>query len=103
MSTLFVNNLNTASGTTIAIPSGKTLKAADANALVLVMVIQTVFDAHDTQVSQVVTFCRFFIATTITPKFSTSKIFSSLFMLMVFIKMVVWWFGIKFVENSKWW
>ena len=29
MSTLFVNNLNTASGSTITIPSGKTLKATD--------------------------------------------------------------------------
>ena len=29
MSTLFVNNLNTASGSTITIPSGKTLKSTD--------------------------------------------------------------------------
>ena len=29
MSTLFVNNLNTASGSTITIPTGKTLKATD--------------------------------------------------------------------------
>ena len=29
MSTLFVNNLNTASGTTITIPTGKTLKSTD--------------------------------------------------------------------------
>ena len=29
MSTLFVNNLNTASGSTITIPSGKTLKVTD--------------------------------------------------------------------------
>ena len=33
MSTLFVNNLNTASGTTITIPTGKQLIGTDTNSI----------------------------------------------------------------------
>ncbi len=43
MSTLFVNNLNTASGSTITIPTGKTLVGTDAQSIVAPeMVVQTV-------------------------------------------------------------
>jgi len=76
MSTLFVNNLNTASGTNIAIPTGKTLTAADASAIRAPgMVIQTVFDAHDTQVSSSSsTFADTGLTATITPTSASSKI-----------------------------
>ena len=76
MSTLFVNNLNTASGTNIAIPTGKTLTAVDASAIRAPgMVIQTVFDAHSTQTStNSSTFIDVGIQATITPKSASNKI-----------------------------
>lgn len=70
MSTLFVNNLNTASGTTITVPSGKSLIAPN-------HVIQTTNTTGNTQTS--VTTNNTWTATdavvTITPKFNDSKIY----------------------------
>ena len=76
MSTLFVNNLNTASGTTITIPTGKTLKATDTpivgagNAIQIAtgrdtttLLLNSDSSYHDTGLS-----------VTFTPKYSTSLI-----------------------------
>ena len=55
MSTLFVNNLNTASGTTITIPTGKTLVATDSKTFRAPgMVIQETFTTYNTQYSQTI-------------------------------------------------
>jgi len=54
MSTLFVNNLNTASGTTITIPSGKTLTSTNTPIIGSGNVVQSAFDiakAYSTNVS----------------------------------------------------
>ena len=48
MSTLFVNNLNTASGSTITIPTGKTLKATDTPIVGAGNVIQVATDLDTT-------------------------------------------------------
>ena len=76
MSTLFVNNLNTASGSTITVPTGKTLVVTDGGGVTAPgMVLQTVNATHATQTS---TTSASFVATalnaSITPKFSSSKI-----------------------------
>ena len=53
MSTLFVNNLNTASGSTITVPTGKTLIGTDSKTFRAPgMVIQETFNTHGTQYSQ---------------------------------------------------
>ncbi len=76
MSTLFVNNLNTASGTTITVPTGKQLIGTDSSSIVAPgMIIQMVSASFNTQVY---TTSTSFVTTghtvTITPKFSNSKI-----------------------------
>ena len=48
MSTLFVNNLNTASGSTITIPTGKTLKSTDTPIVGAGNVIQVATDLDTT-------------------------------------------------------
>ena len=68
MSTLFVNNLNTASGTTITVPSGKVLTAPG-------HIIQVVNANGNTQTTTTSTAnVRVGIEAAITPKFSSSKI-----------------------------
>ena len=68
MSTLFVNNLNTASGTTITVPSGKVLTAPG-------HIIQVVNANGNTQTTTTsTTNVRVGIEAAITPKFSNSKI-----------------------------
>ena len=80
MSTLFVNNLNTASGSTITIPSGKTLKATDTPIVGAGNVIQVLQVENPTTV--VGTNSTSFTATghtiSITPKYSSSKILVTL-------------------------
>ena len=76
MSTLFVNNLNTASGTTITVPTGKKLVVTDSGGVTAPgMVLQTLNNQHTGQES---TASGSFVATSlnlsITPKFNTSKI-----------------------------
>ena len=78
MSTLFVNNLNTASGTTITIPTGKQLVVTDTGGLkvpgtMVQYVNGRVSDARETTTST--SFVQLGDTVTITPKFSTSKIF----------------------------
>jgi hypothetical protein len=76
MSTLLVNNLNTATGTTITIPTGKQLIGTDISSIVAPgMIIQTVTNIFDTQVSKASTSMGTTgHSLTITPKFSNSKI-----------------------------
>ena len=77
MSTLFVNNLNTASGTTITVPTGKKLIGTDNSSIVAPgMVVQVVNATTGTAVSlsSVSGAVESNLAATITPKFSTSKI-----------------------------
>jgi len=78
MSTLFVNNLNTASGSTITIPSGKTLKATDTPIVGAGNVIQMSNFATDFTARTVTngSYTEFTtnLRATITPKYSTSKI-----------------------------
>ena len=80
MSTLFVNNLNTASGSTITIPTGKTLKATDTPIVGAGNVIQ-VLQVENT-VPVIGTSSTSFTATghiiSITPKFSSSKLLVSI-------------------------
>ena len=76
MSTLFVNNLNTASGSTITVPTGKTLVVTDGGGVTAPgMVLQTVNATHATQAS---TTSSSYVASAlnaaITPKYSSSKI-----------------------------
>ena len=76
MSTIFVNNLNTASGSTITIPTGKKLVVTDSGGVTSPgMVLQTLFNNHTGQES---TTSSSFVATSlnlsITPKSSSSKI-----------------------------
>ena len=79
MSTLFVNNLNTASGSTITIPTGKTLKATDTPIVGTGNIIQVVksgnfISAHvySSSTSYATMGSDFSLA--ITPKFSNSVI-----------------------------
>ena len=79
MSTLFVNNLNTASGSTITIPTGKVMVGTDGGTFKSPgQIIQTL---HTSTNSQVVTTSGGAIETglnhTITPKYSNSKILVS--------------------------
>jgi len=78
MSTLFVNNLNTASGSTITVPTGKQLVVTDTGGLnmpgTLVQLVNgRVSDDRATTTST--SFVQLGDTLTITPKFSTSKIF----------------------------
>ena len=68
MSTLFVNNLNTASGTTITVPSGKVLTAPGH----IIQVVNANGNTQSTTTST--TNVRVGIEAAITPKFSNSKI-----------------------------
>ena len=75
MSTLFVNNLNTASGSTITIPTGKTLKSTDTPVVGVGNIIQVLSQeitaySGTSSTSQVATG----FTLTITPKYSNSKI-----------------------------
>ena len=68
MSTLFVNNLNTASGSTITVPTGKSLIAPG-------MILQTVRQEFRTYVNTASTsYVTTGITATITPKATSSKI-----------------------------
>ena len=78
MSTLFVNNLNTASGTTITIPTGKTLKATDTPIVGTGNVIQVQSGQCTTQTtlsSNRATYTNVGLSVTITPKYANSKIY----------------------------
>ena len=80
MSTLFVNNLNTASGSTITLPTGKQLIGTDANSIKAPgMVVQLVDATGATQTS--LTANNVWTATnavvSITPKYNNSKIYLS--------------------------
>ena len=68
MSTLFVNNLNTASGTTITVPSGKVLTAPGH----IIQVVDVSGNTQSTTTSK--TNVRVGVEAAITPKFSNSKI-----------------------------
>ena len=71
MSTLFVNNLNTASGTDITVASGKTIKAPG-------MVVQVQSGQCVTQTtlsSNRATYTDVGLSVTITPKYANSKIY----------------------------
>ena len=75
MSTLFVNNLNTASGSTITIPTGKTLVGTDTGSVkVPGMVVQTVTNTSTSTVSNSSTTAVDLISASITPKYSNSVI-----------------------------
>ena len=79
MSTLFVNNLNTASGSTITIPTGKTLKSTDTPIVGAGNVIQVSHTnlTGNTEVnttSQHPNVVNVGSAVSFTPKFSTSKL-----------------------------
>ena len=75
MSTLFVNNLNTASGTTITIPTGKTLKATDTPIVGTGNIIQVVHSSFASQTYMSSTsMATSGQSATITPKYSNSKI-----------------------------
>ena len=77
MSTLFVNNLNTASGSTITVPTGKQIIGTDTNSIKAPgMIIQVVQFTNATQVSTASTSAVVTnLAGTITPKYSTSHIY----------------------------
>ena len=76
MSTLFVNNLNTASGSTITVPTGKQLIVTDTGGVRAPgTVLQTVFAEHATQVSLAAGgYIDTGLTATITPKSTSSKI-----------------------------
>jgi hypothetical protein len=76
MSTLFVNNIDTASGTTITIPTGKKLVGTDAGGITSPgMVIQVINSTTSVAVSTTsATYADTGLAATITPKYSNSKI-----------------------------
>ena len=79
MSTLFVNNLNTASGTDITIPTGKKLVVTDTGGVKVpgsIIQVQTT-QAHHNGITELTTQTFAAIAgmsVTITPKFANSKI-----------------------------
>ena len=80
MSTLLVNNIDTATGTTITVPTGKRLVGTDNSSIVAPgMVVQVVtytdntISAFETSSTSYVTSDQLPVAT-ITPKFSNSKI-----------------------------
>ena len=79
MSTLFVNNLNTASGTTITIPTGKTLVGTDEGTIrtpgaVLQVVNAEKLNSASTNSSLGTAWVDTGLSCTITPKASNSKI-----------------------------
>ena len=69
MSTLFVNNLNTASGTTITVPTGKQLKAPG-----MVIQMQNSVLAGGVDTTNSASFLDTGLSCNITPKYSNSKI-----------------------------
>ena len=71
MSTLFVNNLNTASGTDITVASGKTIKAPG----MIVQVQSGQLVTQFTKNSSLGTYSDTGLSVTITPKYSNSKIY----------------------------
>ena len=79
MSTLFVNNLNTASGSTITIPTGKQLIGTDTNSIkapgMIVQVQSGQLDTQFTLSSSQSTQADVGLSVTITPKYSNSKLF----------------------------
>ena len=76
MSTLLVNNIDTATGTTITVPTGKQVIITDEGGLrVPGTVIQVVENFTETQMSQGGTsFADTNLTCTITPKYSNSKV-----------------------------
>jgi len=78
MSTLFVNNLNTASGTTITIPTGKSLVGTDTASIYAPGTVVQMVSLSDTTLARAASTSTSFVASnitnTITPKFSNSKI-----------------------------
>ena len=76
MSTLFVNNLNTASGSTITVPTGKKLVVTDTGGLAVPgAVIQVVTSEYSTQTSSSSsTFADTGLTASITPTASSSKV-----------------------------
>ena len=80
MSTLFVNNLNTASGTDITIPTGKKLVVTDTGGIKLpgaVVQMQNATLAGGGNSTTSTSFVDTGLTVNITPKFATSKIFVS--------------------------
>ena len=79
MSTLFVNNLNTASGSTITVPTGKTLVGTDEGAFrvpgTILQVVQGTFGTKVTSASS--SYVATGLSVSITPKASTSKVLIS--------------------------
>ena len=79
MSTLFVNNLNTASGSTITIPTGKQLIGTDTNSIkapgMVVQVQSGQCISQTTLSSNKTTYTDVGCSVTITPKYSNSKIY----------------------------
>ena len=79
MSTLFVNNLNTASGSTITIPTGKQLVGTDTNSIkapgMIVQVQSGQCVSQTTLGSNRTTYTDVGLSVTITPKYSNSKIY----------------------------
>jgi len=77
MSTLFVNNLNTATGTTITVPTGKKLVVTDEGGLAVPGTVVQMVHLADTTRTRTATSSNTYIATdvfnSITPKFSNSK------------------------------
>ena len=75
MSTLFVNNLNTASGTTITVPTGKTLVGTDIGSIKAPGTpIQVVYNSVQTHAQYDSTsYAATDVEVAITPKFATSK------------------------------
>ena len=77
MSTLFVNNLNTASGTTITVPTGKQIIGTDINSIKapgMVIQMQNSTLAGGTAQSSPTSFTNTGLTCDITPKYSNSKI-----------------------------
>lgn len=77
MSTLFVNNLNTASGTTITVPTGKQLIGTDTNSIKapgMVIQMQNSTLAGGSTQSSPSSFTDTGLTCNITPKYSNSKI-----------------------------
>ena len=76
MSTLFVNNLNTASGSTITVPTGKQLIVTDEGAVrVPGTVLQTIYVVTGTVQNSISTgFVDTGLQATITPKSTSSKV-----------------------------
>ena len=78
MSTLFVNNLNTASGSTITIPTGKTLVGTDEGTIrtpgAVLQVKQTVYTGTATYSNSASVSDITGMTVTITPKSTSSKI-----------------------------